>query len=190
MSACASSPIGAHTRGGHPALAAVVWARLGGPSTEDRHPAGGAGPRPEADLSEVTGVCEDRPLPPARAGDPASHPNPCREAERATRASPLCTRCQSLSLLGSDPHLQSGLTVLPPHCRRRTRPSANGCQPDTTAVTARSRRIADARGTTRPTGRGSALETQRPGPGLWARGHAPQAAVGSLTFPERRLICK
>lgn len=188
VSARASSPIGAETRGGHPALAAVVWARPGGPSMEDRHPAGGAGPRPEADLPEVTGLCEDRPLPPARAGDPASHPNPCREAERATRASPLCTRCQPLSLLGSDPHLQSALTVLPPHRRRRTRPSANGCQPDnTTAVTARSRRIADGRGTPRPTGQGSALETQRPGPGLWERGHVPQAAVGSLTFLEKRL---
>lgn len=173
---------------GTPHLRLLSEPGLVGPQLKTRHPAGGAGPRPEADLPEVTGLCEDRPLPPARAGDPASHPNPCREAERATRASPLCTRCQALSLLGSNPHLQSGLTVLPPHRHRRTRPSANGRQPDnTTAVTARSHRIADGRGTPRPTGRGSALETQRPGPGLWERGDTPQAAVGSLTFPEKRL---
>lgn len=55
-------------------LLAAVWAQPGGPSIEDKHPTGGAGPRPEADLPGVLGLCEESPLPPVRARAPPYPP--------------------------------------------------------------------------------------------------------------------
>ncbi|KAM7244805.1 hypothetical protein CapIbe_003330 [Capra ibex] len=49
---------------------------------------------------------------------------------------------------------------------------------NTTAMTARSRCIADGQGT---------LGTRHPGPGLWGQGHAAHAAAQSLTVSEKRL---
>lgn len=78
-------------------LLAAVWAQPGGPSIEDKHPTGGAGPRPEADLPGVMGLCEESPLPPVRAGGlpvstltPAERPSephgPARSAPDARRS--------------------------------------------------------------------------------------------------------